>query len=373
MFEYAFFIRLWLVATPGLAFEWLTAPEMFNNTIARLFYEEREYKSHHILSLKVETLLYTANFPDKRCTFDLVSRPTATAMNITSFRQPNKNLIVLSWYDEMANDYYHQTKITILNMNNCTRIDLNALIENAIIVPSYDSLDIFFRDSRYPCVFIKDKNDTCSIYQCWYSYPLENISSTPTTSLTMGFLADLDWSSIRIERLPSKDFIVRGFDGGLYRVLRQNRFSGKLKELMLLRSPHQNLQMASTGLTFCWIYNSGSDNKMYCNQFNDKNELVYSTEASFDEPMIIMYLQSDYEGQISCVVAKAKCTDIRDCWIHIRRNFYRGSNKSSEHKGIINCKSRNRNHKVIFGFPKNTTEINGTIICTRSGDVLGTE
>ncbi|XP_058795605.1 uncharacterized protein LOC131666742 [Phymastichus coffea] len=371
MFGYVLFMSFWLVTTPGSALEWLTAPERLVGSVARLFYTEETVKWQHILRLKIETVPFKGN--GIVCYFNITSRPNVAVMNITSFRRLDKNLIVLSWYNEMAHGYNRQTEIAIISSNNCTRNDLNLIVENAIVLPSADNLDIFFQDSSDLCSVNQNNNDTRSIYRCWYSYFTQDISNTPIASVVMKFNVNLDWSSMRIDRLPSKDFVVRGFQGELYKVLKMDHSNGKFKELMSLKSPNRTLQMASRGLTFCWVDNSGYDKNISCNQFNNRNKLVYSTTASFHEPIIIKYVQSDYEGQISCLVVKAHCTDREDCWTFTRKNFYRKGNRSTKETDVINCKSKNRNNFVFFGFLNNTSSVSHTVICTRSGDVLGSE
>ncbi|XP_058795597.1 uncharacterized protein LOC131666736 [Phymastichus coffea] len=374
MFGYALFVILWLVADPGLANEWLTAPEMFGDTVARLFYTEIRHESQYIFHVKVETIYYDSRTPVKQCLFQLVSRPVVAAMNITTFRRLDEDKIVLSWYDEMTNGSFRQTKIVVLNMSNCILVELNVAAENAIVIPSTDELNIFLNDSKYPCLFTNMNNNIHSIHRCWYSYSLQDTNFTnPKVRFIKEFNVALDWSSIRIEQLSSKDFVIRGFQGNLYKVLGMNYASGELDTLLSIPSMNRTLQMASTGLTLCWSLNSGYNNVIYCDQFNNQYELVYSTEESFNEPMIIKYVQSDYEGQISCLLAKAKCTDIKDCWTFTRKNFYRKDNYSTENTVEIKCESRNRNKWIFFGFANNTSYATDRAMCSRSGDTLGTD
>ncbi|XP_058795600.1 uncharacterized protein LOC131666739 [Phymastichus coffea] len=373
MFRYIFFVSLWLVVTSGSDVEWLTAPEKLDDTVARLLYTEVKDEWQHIFRIQVETLPFITNIPERQCFFDLVSRPLVAVMNINTFRRLNKNLIVLSWDDEMTYGYYHKTKIAILNMNNCMKVNLNMMMDNAIIIPSADSLDIFFLDSMTPCLFSKNNYKTRSIYRCWYSYSIQDMNTThPKLRFAKEFDVDLDWSSIRIERLPSEDFVVRGFQGLLYRVMRMEYSSGELHTLISVPSANRHLQMVSKGLSFCWIRKLTHDKGIYCDQFNDENELVFSTEASFNQSIIIMYVQSDYEGHISCLVAKAECTDPNDCWTFTRKSFYREGNKTIEDTISINCRTRNRNNWVFFGFERNSSDTNMLSFCTRSGYSLGT-
>ncbi|XP_058795607.1 uncharacterized protein LOC131666744 [Phymastichus coffea] len=371
MFACVLFMSLYLLATPGVAYEWLTAPEKLSNSIARLFYTERSDESQRIINVKVEIVKYTEQFPNKQCLFDIVSRSNVAAMKIESFRRLTDNLIVLSWYDEMEYNRSRQTRIEVLNMEDCVRIDLNLEVENAIIVPSTDSLNIFFRDSKNLCLS-KDNSDRY-FYRCWYSYSSDDVINTRIPKIKMEFKVNFDWSSIHIERLPSRNFVVRGLQGQFYHVAKMSYYSGKLHYLMSIPSADRKLQMVSSGLTFCWFHSSNNDRRMYCDQFNNRNVMVYSTEALFSEPMIIKYVQSDYEGQISSLVTKVDCINIKDCWTFTRKNFYHEDNRSTQDTAVINCKSPNRNNWVFFGFMEETTEVSNAVICTRSGDVLGTE
>lgn len=315
MFRYAIFACLFLLANSKEILEdarvrfhkspvhllpnHLIAPELLQGreTFVVLDYEAyapqlrvsiRKYNDHRGIS-------------PRECNFDYRAKTDTTKLGVSDFRRLGEEKVIFAWYEETSSGN-RTTNVIVVNIQLCSQFDFQPkeFPGRAILVPSVsESFDVLVNDAKF-----------CK--HCRFSYDLNQYAY----GRNLTFNVSLDWSTMYVERLNNGAFLIRGYENDTYKISSMNHLTKELKELIFFRDPEKKMDIASSGLAYCWILNAGVDRDVFCEMVVNERKDYYWVAIKYDEPVRLIDVHPiEGTNEIFVITKRVNCKNEQDCWL----------------------------------------------------------